>query len=538
MNLQELPDEIILRIISYLPQQDKLNLLYTNYDFYVLAQQKLYENLLFSISTALKCPDSFEESHYTVVGGVETPLATASLNKRIYETRQEILLEAITVNKELCKYIKKIAIIGEYNHNGTTSSFDDMINTQLLSYLCENCQFLVKITSNNLIFPNLTTRSLTSVQLSSLKYLEMIKFQQLKSLEFSLSEEIHDLDAYTDTELINIFKKLETLAFYDEISQSLISKRLQRIKGFQFSNLQDLKLLYYHNFDDPYTEIINFFKFIDFAKLKSVELTIGCNDITCDCIARFTKYLIERNINVTKLALIQKTIHRDHNYTEAFDMHVTEFLKALPNRLNLKELHISHAPPVDFNVNFGFEGNYLHRKSLFEAVLPLLSSLETFNCPSFMQSIACYEQLISDLLWNGCKCPHCDDYLPIFDKYILNHKYYDEVKSHLTDMISPILIGNAAAVLSKRGNTQKLTGWWSMPMLNRFWDFHSAPYQITHLSDCQMDKSAFRPLIKCIAHFLQAYVEAIGNMIPTLKRCVLSGVTFNRMDEMWHCFES
>lgn len=536
--LQELPEEIILQIIGYLPQQAKLNLLYTNYHFYTLVQKKLYENIMFSISPALKDPNSFQESQYTVVGGVDSPLATTSLNQRIYESRQEILLDAIMVNKELCGHIKRVAIVGEYDCNGKISSVSEAMNPQLLSYLIENCQSLKKVSCYNLVFPNIISQTFDCVQLSSLEHIKKLNFKTLKSLEFSLIEGDHNLDVCTDDEFVSLLANLKTLAFHNEISQGLVLKKIQKIDTFHFSRLEDLKLLYYHNFDDPYKDISMFLETINFQKLKSLELIIGCNDITCDCITRFTDYLIKKNINVRKLAFIQRTIHRDHNYTEAFDMHITEFLKNLPNVSNLKELYIYHTPPDDFNVDCGFEGNYLHRKSLYEAILPLLNGLEILNCPSFMQSLACYEQLISDLLWNGCKCQHCDDYLPIFDKYILNHKYYDEAKSRLTDMISPVLFGNAAMVLSRRGNTQRLIEWPFYPLLDKFWNFHSAPYQITHMSDCLIDQSAFNPLTKCIVHFLQQYVEAVGTMIPHLKRCVFSGLSFDRHGDTWYCTES
>lgn len=538
LSLQHLSDEINLRIISYLPKQDKLNLLYTNYHFYLLVQQKLYQNILFTKSSPLKCPNSFEESQYTIIGCLETPLATAALNLRIFEARQDILLESISINTELCKMIKKIVIVGDYNNDGTIETFDKIIKPDLLNHLLNNCDYLEQISSYNSTIPNIIIPSLINFQFNSLEYFPGLLKRTIHSLQFSLIDNTFTLDDYSDAVISDVFRDIRTLVFENEISQFIILKRLAGIANFKFLKLENLKINFYHHFDSPYETVVQFLKLIDFARLDSLELVIGCNDITCDCLQKFTNYLIERNIRVRKLALIQKTMHRDHNYTEAFDMHIVEFLKKYPSISYLKELSINHTPPVDFNIGFGFEGNYLHRKSLFESVIPLLTNLDIFNCPSFMQSIACYEQMISDLLWNGCKCQHCDDYLPIFDTYIMNHKYYDEVKSRLTDMISPIVFGNAAVILSKRGDSGRLIEWSAFPLLNRFWDFHSAPYQITHMSECNIDKSAFHPIAKCIVHFLQAYADSIGAMIPSLRRCILSGAVFDKIGDKWCCAES
>jgi hypothetical protein len=38
-----------------------------------------------------------------------------------------------------------------------------------------------------------------------------------------------------------------------------------------------------------------------------------------------------------------------------------------------------------------------------------------------------------------------------------------------------------------------------------------------------------------VIHFLQNYVDDIGTMIPSLKRCTLSGVTFHKdnIEQSW-----
>jgi hypothetical protein len=539
-SLQDLPDGIISKIISYLPQQDKINLLYCNYKFYQLVQPLLYKNLLFAKASVLSCPICFDESSYTVIGVLKTPLASDILNNKIYQTRQEILLNSLTINNSLTKYIENIIIEGLNLNDETIEIFEQTIISELFDFLKSNCSNLKRFSTYHTDIQNIVLPSLTHIQLSTFSNFSDIIELPIKHLELNIIDNAYNLDQFEDEKLINFFLNLETIILNNEISQYILLNKLNKILNGKSSliKLKNLKLIFYHYFENPYSLICSFLEKIDFNFLDSLELVLGCHDITCICLHKFNNYLIKKNINLKKLSLIQKTLHRDHNYTEAFDFLTTEILRKYPNHENLKYLSIRHMPPNDFNVDFGFEGNYLHRKELFENILPLLKGLETFISPTLLQSVACYEQMISNLLWNGCQCQHCDDYLPIFDKYIISHQYYDEMKSHMTDMISPILFGNVAKVLSKRliGECDLFAD--SFPPLNKYWDFHTAPYEILHFDNCSFDKSAFPPVTTCVVHFLQSYVDTIGGMLPLLKKCVFSGVFFHRQNNSWICSES
>lgn len=529
-SLQNLPEKILSTIIDFLPQNDKLNLLYTNYHFYVLVQPLLYKNLLFTKSTELKCEQSFDESLYTIIGVMKTPLATKKLNNKIYDARQQILLEALSVNIVLCKFVQNIRIEGDYHNDGNIDGLDETIYTPLYNFLLSNCPNLKSFSTFRLYENKTIVSTLEDVQLRDFNQFGSLFKSNVKNLYLDATDNLTDLDKYGNNELLQLFNRLETLVFNNETAQTLIINKLNSIfdttkdKYFHFTNL---KLIFYHCFDDPSEQILEFLNKINLNCLKRFEIVLGCDDMTCDCLTNFIKCLVRQDLNLNGLSLVQKTAHREHNYTEKFDYYVTELISSYPAKDRLKFLSIRHTPPDDFNVADGFEGNYLHRKSLYEVVLPKLNNLEILICPTFLQSIAGYEQLISNLLWNGCNCEHCNDYLPIFDKYILNHQYYDEVKSHMTDMISPILFGNVARVLSSRlSETNDMFLDVAVP-LNRYWDFHTAPYQITHSKDCSIDKSAFPAIAVCVAHFLKTYVDSISDMIPTLKRCVLSGIFFD-----------
>lgn len=538
ITLEKLPKSIISNIISYLPQQDKINLLYCNYNCYLSVLPYLYKNIYITKSSQLKSSHSFQESNYTLLGVLETHLATEKLNDKIYNLRQQILLESLSVNTQLCEYIENIVIDGFLFDKKQQVDLQDLVSVDLFTLLIKNCPNLksvdllnVKVPDNIELPTTMTSLGLTSK--TELKYFN----DSVKKLKIS-TDKIGHLDTVDDSFFIKFISNLDELIFENVFGQSEFIEKLTKSSiTADKLQLKNLKLIFYHQFEDPTYEILQFLKKIDFGKLDKVELVLGCNDIICNCLHDFLSTLISHNLNIKKLSIIQRTIHRDHNHTEAFDFVIAYFLKKYPNNKNLKYLSIRHMPPVDFNVDHGLEGNYLHRKEIFENMLPSLTGLETFICPTFVQSVACYEQMISNMLWNGCQCNHCEDYLPLYDQYITQHQYYDEIKSHMTDMISPILIGNVARVLSSRIHHSQDINIDKYPLLKHYWDFHTAPYLITHQKKCNFDVSAFPPVTKCVAHFLQEFVDAIGELIPSLRRCILSGVVFDNVGS-WECSEA
>lgn len=539
-SLQNLPDNIVSHIISYLPQQDKVNLLYCNYHFYVLVLPKLYEKLFFTHASALACPNSFDESLYTVVGTLKTPLATDKLNTKIHRARQEILLNSMSVNTELCSYVKNVVVQG-YSANGeAVQPFSEVIALELVNFINQNCTNIKRMSFYQTTIPDATVSTLDYVQLSSFENLKKVTKMHVKHLEVLSAGDSASMGQLPVEEMLHFLSKLDSLVFNDERSQSIFIRWINAsyAAAQPLLKLKTLKLIFYHSFDDPSKDVFSFLGKVKIEAVENLELVMGCNDLTCPCLLEFTKFLLQQNLNLKKISFVQKTGHRDHNYTEKFDFHITEMLKNYPGKGTLKYLSVRHMPPSDFNVEHGFEGNYLHRKELFVNLFPSLTGLEVLVCPTFVQSIACYEQMMSNLLWNGCRCNHCDDYLPIYDKYVMGHRYYDDMKSQMTDVVSPILFGNASNILASRmsGICDLFDD--SFPYMQRYWDFHTADYQISHFAPCSIDRSAFPPICTCIAHFLQEYVDAMATMMPKLRRCSLTGMIFDRVDKAWKCSES
>lgn len=152
---------------------------------------------------------------------------------------------------------------------------------------------------------------------------------------------------------------------------------------------------------------------------------------------------------------------------EKWDLVVNKFILNLPNvSKDLRLLSIRHDPPLNGKGIDTVDGNLLRRKKLYEKVLPKLTSLETIIAPTVLQSITSYEMYACDLLWNGCKCAFCSKYLPLFDKYIMNHQYFSTPDARYLDIIPIVFAAYTGKSLAKRFDPQK--NWdlvyYSMPL--------------------------------------------------------------------------
>ncbi|RCK65481.1 hypothetical protein Cantr_01296 [Candida viswanathii] len=54
--------------------------------------------------------------------------------------------------------------------------------------------------------------------------------------------------------------------------------------------------------------------------------------------------------------------------------------------------------------------------------------------PNLFQSFAGYEQHMNTVLWNGCKCTHCNVYLQLIDEYLMYHKFYEKESRRYKDL--------------------------------------------------------------------------------------------------------
>ena len=68
-----------------------------------------------------------------------------------------------------------------------------------------------------------------------------------------------------------------------------------------------------------------------------------------------------------------------------------------------------------------------------------------------MKSLSCYEQMMNNLLWNGCKCDDCTIYLGDLDKHLMCHEIFLNFRLHqFKDIMSSNLFVTISEWLSRR----------------------------------------------------------------------------------------
>ncbi|KAG7841526.1 hypothetical protein KL942_001405 [Ogataea angusta] len=516
MTSSSLLGSVLPLVVPFLAQQDKLNAAYASYELYAAVVPLLYRKLLF---TGRPLVDS--EGSWTNIGSLKNPLISDKKHSEMYTLRQELLLQTLTLNKELARCVEQVVVVDQ-------EILQDL--AQVLSR-CPNLRRF-EVPQPDRWLGEIYTKPLESFVVTELDQLchlpDTVRRLKLGVLK---SESLSVFDRQRALKKIYSLDALELAA--DEPS---ITTFLKFVQPFARLRLRSLSIVYYHGYNDynhvSRTLVQQLLDKTDLATLRELEMVLGCDEMACGCLGEFCHHLVSRPFDLRRLAILQRTVHRDHNYTEKFDVAVTSLLASMPNNERLAELYIKHAPPLDAMIVHGFEGNYNKRRDLYHSTLPQLRGLERLVCPTFVWSLACYEQLMSDLLWNGCTCDHCESFLSLFDEFIMKHHYYDAASGLEKDVISPCFFSCAAATLAARFVGRPLE---HLPMLDVYWNFHSL-LNMDHDAgyECRFNQSFFRHLAACISHFLQDYVHEVSRTNPNLWHVNFSGIVFEKAD-FWVC---
>ncbi|QPG73091.1 hypothetical protein FOA43_000396 [Brettanomyces nanus] len=571
ITLEGLPDSILELVIDLLPQQAKFNLCLVNYKFYQVVQPELYENLIFTISSIIPSKSDFRSSLATIIGGSSNPLVSTESQRKLYNVRQEVLLQSLSINEQLAKFIKRVIVYtGKEEGVFSSNSINDKNDDDNAAFPAANLKLLDLIKKRSVNLVQFTVIGDTSRGIAGLTKEQILLLPRLERLDIT---DLTYLDCLTDSiktlvihklttnrfdlktskpDIINQIGRLDSLIINDEDAQVRFLQYLIGDNPKLTFKFKALRLLHYHGFSD-YNVIstrlaLQLLNYVDRETLKSLELVMGCDHITCDCLKELVNNItVKKDFDLTRMAIQQFTVHKDHNYSEKFDFYVSDLLSKMKHRSSIRYLCISYDTPNDFNIGNGIkgngiEGNWLKRKRLFAATLPKLTGLKTLVLPHFLENAAGYEQIISDLLWNGCKCSHCKDYLSLFDYYIMHHQYYNSLDGYMTDMISPILFGSAGRVMASRVIEDFNLNALKYPPLDTYWNFHKgngiSHFKSQDKNDCKFNESCFKPLTKCISHFFLEYVESYGSSLPSLNLVVMNGEYFDRVEgksSEWIC---
>ncbi|OWB53017.1 hypothetical protein B5S27_g4603 [[Candida] boidinii] len=193
VSFAELPDDVLETVISFLPQQSKVNLAYTEYKFYALVLPKLYQNILIRYSMPLEPPQKSSEatqapatgvflsSTATVIGGSRNDLYSKKQKLEFLKLRQEVLLQSLTINESLLSYIESFTVIDDINDQEDDEEHlfeGEVFDIDLIKLIKKNCQNLQKynifcqISELNLADDELETKvNLQSLTLTNLNQL-------------------------------------------------------------------------------------------------------------------------------------------------------------------------------------------------------------------------------------------------------------------------------------------------------------------------------------------------------------------------------
>lgn len=554
--LLDVPLEIIEDIIFFLPQQEVINLSLSNFLFYQPCMKKLYQKITIRKDAVLEQNKDnnrvidFTDSTQTVIYGFNK-VTKEENHFRLINARLQSLIFSISINTQLLDYIEEITIF---------DSFDQTINETLLKLVSS----LERSGLKRLIVTTPTLRKqvknivlkegfqdLEAIIIDHVNELNYItKFPKIKELIVSFKEDSQEdrqlSELKVGQELVTSLKQLTSISVNtDNKSYCLFIKVLNYIHekyAFQL-NLHTFTLNYYHD-DLPAIEKFIRSTIINWSTITSLQIAIGCDDVKCnqECLSRLTLPIY----SLKKVAFIQNTekIIDTHKFNEIWDIKIIGILQELDTRL-LKYISIRHKPCENGMFIDGMEGNYLQRVKLYTHALPtaIESNRTTLVLPNFMKSLSCYEQLMNNLLWNGCKCEHCAVYLGYLDEYLMSHKFYNLKLHQFKDIISSNLFVTLGEWLSRRFYDTDILNdldYLKYPLKNNTWNFHdnlfSIPFKClnhknyeeheyddndevdifhdakTEFEPCKFNERIFRPVGKCISHFINDIIIQIVDL--------------------------
>lgn len=529
MNLIDLPVPIKKSIIKYLPQQALINLSLTNFEFYQPCLQQLYKNITIQYNPPLRPNEKdrekdFQDSTRTVIYGFSNSdgkVVSKDLNLKMIYARLVVLRQSMTINRELIGYIKQIHVLGEL------SDFSDSI--------IEELQNLADLLAD-----------LDTFYIGDYKIRQLIDLTRLKlrsvvvdELPIEATPKIEELLIGENTHLPNLHKFNLTSLILPNNTQKYWSWITENVFTLKNHVLQLTKFKFVFSLD--MASNAKLVRLIDWEKITQLELILAYtprndDDYVIDCFN-----LIPPTPNLKKLSIVQGDTYPTHRENELFDLNVFNFLTNLLTICDLKYLSIKHSIPNIGNLEDGSEGNYYRRWEMFMLTLPKIINSHNIVLilPNLFQSFAGYEQYMNTVLFNGCKCKHCQIYLGDLDEFMMYHKYYDASTNakRYKDMNALHLLSEVGQQLNYRMVQDELLtqlNHLSFPLVNTLWDFHTntnnkpfkcydiqtvdqgeydeVDYEPTSPAVCRFNKVTYQGVPKSIGHYVNQTIEKIVNL--------------------------
>lgn len=525
--------DLLRNSTRFLNQNDLLNLALTSKTIHdEVAIDALYQTIYITKEPVLRSSEWFLETGTTYLSGYRALKKSNDQNDLFLFDRIERLLQS----KHLPK-IKKLIVDRDVFSDAESGLplLDKFIKKMVkLDYLSD-----LDIREPLLFEENYTEylkmSNLTRVKIASSESLAYVgSLRTLQSLEWFVLEpdffNVKNLEGPIAQYLSN---NLVELNIRDTENSSLRVIDYLHNMGVRFRNLQSLKFNHSHSSHDYSFAESNFFETIDPSKLKKLEISIACEEKNCSCMDDFFSELASRLENLHHLGLIENTqkTQYDHYTAEDWDIAISKFILKIPNvSRQLFTLCIRHNTPINGLILNNMDGNYTRRRKIYEAVLPNLRALNSLIAPTMLQSISSYEIYVSDLLWNGCVCEYCKEWLPRFDDYFMNHQYYSKEDGEYKDLVPTVFFAYVGDAIAKRYFTHlnwDLDGTHLAPS-GCVWNLHG--YENLHHFDnfkCDFDESYFGPLAIVVKHFFDGYMAFMVPNMPSLKTAIFSGIYYS-----------
>lgn len=523
---------------SYLNQNDLVNLCQVAKDVRYLAQRNLYHTVRISRCCVLRDDQNWLDGKITYLTGLQDPSATGNQNdmflwdkiERFMESDQLLEVRNLIIEQDLFDDVESgkaliNRLILKLVNLGQLESID--IRDSGLSQEWES--EVLALDKLKFISINDLTHLTHLIQLKELGSIKLV-FNEVGKLTVE-SELVHFIDDHV-TELI--IESPENKFSSYKIFQSLQKLRFSRAKSLKFPHVHQ-PLDFAIDSNDIQFKIMS--EMFSLEQITRLEVVSYCDIVNCHCFEDFALKLAPHLTHLKKLGLIERTIETEersnHYKSENWDISIGKFITNIPQiSQNLKTLSIRHSTSSNGECEDAVDGNYIRRRKIYDQILPHLKSLTQLILPNMLQSIAPYEMYSNDFLWNGCTCDFCQEHLPIFDEFIMNHQIYDTKLGKFKDMSTMQFLCFVSESLTKRIGGNRLD--WDTDILrvapvNERWNFHD-PQRIHHFNDysCSFEnKWHWGQITKCIEHFLNGYMYHMVQYMPSLRVVMINGIYFH-----------
>lgn len=469
MQFMDLPDAILRVMIDYLPQQSVINLSQTNFKYYQPCTDKLYSRLLILTNPILE-NDNFKEGKFTAISGFSYSkygkLYTEVSQLKLIKARLSILNQSMDVNEELATKVNEIHVF--------LHQFDEELVDNLQSLII-NIFTSKELPLSKLFINNQKLRSKLDVK--NLKVKSQI-IDNPAIINHDLQELIigkpFDFSCLTKATMNNLTSLIlpDNEQLYWKFINNIVVQRVQNL------NLTTFKLVFNHH---NLQENIYLFHLINWNLIENLEIHLG-NPHKPELLTDLLHLIpLKKLSKLKRISFVQSKLYDLHTINEQFDFIIFDFINSMiETSPKLSYISINHNLPHFGNFNDGFEGNYFRRKQLYTRLLPkILSKTKNYieiYLPNFFQTLSCYEQPMNTLMWNGCKCTHCENYLQHLDEFMMHHRYYNEKQLGYKDLNCSSMLFTVGFAVKQRYITDSLMTdlqFNEYPCQDSLYDFHS-----------------------------------------------------------------